>query len=160
MAATAASGCNSEDPDHYQQQARFIHKPKQLNDLIGEGLERFVEQRQTSFQIERVVVLQDGQYQQFKETGLYHEYIFLFENADKMWFDPGELCWHCLLIKGEHSKDGVLVDAEGYSYARYAAFAPDCDRLRVKDVFIQYEYPARPPIERQATGKNKNVPER
>lgn len=50
------------------------------------------------------------------------------------WFDPSELCWHCLLVKGENSKDGILVDMEGYHYARYAAFVPDCGRLRLQDV--------------------------
>ena len=54
--------------------------------------------------------------------------IFLFDYNDKMWFDPGDLCWHCVLVKGETSRDGILVEAEGYSYARYAAFAPDCGR--------------------------------
>lgn len=57
--------------------------------------------------------------------------IFLFDHSDRMWFDPGERCWHCVLVRGETSKDGILVDAEGYAYARYAAYAPDCDRLRI-----------------------------
>ena len=46
--------------------------------------------------------------------------VFLFENGDHMWFDPSESCWHCLLIKGEHSREGILVEAEGYCYATHS----------------------------------------
>ncbi len=80
-------------------------------------------ERQTGFRVEQVVILTDEQYRQFQECGLVEDQIFLFEYNDKMWFDPGDLCWHCVLVKGETSRDGILVEAEGYSYARYAAFA-------------------------------------
>ena len=68
------------------------------------------------------------------------------------------LCWHCVLVKGENSRDGILVDAEGYSYARYAAFAPDCDKLRLQDVPIHYEYPAKAP--EQKKNRKRKEPER
>ena len=79
-------------------------------------------------------------------------------NPVQMWFDPGSLCWHCVLVKGETGKEGILVDAEGYSYARYAASAPDCDRLRLQDIPVHYEHPARVP-EQKKTRKRKE-PER
>ena len=63
-----------------------------------------------------------------------------------------------VLVKGETSKDGVLVDAEGYSYARYAAFAPDCGKLRLRDVPVHYEYPARAP--EQKKNRKRKEPER
>ena len=115
-------------------------------------------ERQTGFQVEQVVVLCDEQFRQFQETGLKDDQIFLFDYSDKMWFDPGSLCWHCVLVKGETGKAGILVDAEGYSYARYAAFAPDCDRLRLQDIPVHYEHPARAP-EQKKTRKRKE-PER
>lgn len=62
-----------------------------------------------------------------------------------------------LATKGQ-VKAGILVDAEGYSYARYAAFAPDCDRLRLQDIPVHYEHPARAP-EQKKTRKRKE-PER
>mgnify|MGYP000190570585 CR=1 FL=1 len=46
-------------------------------------------ERQTSFQVEQVVVLCDEQFRQFQETGLKDDQIFLFDYSDKMWFDPG-----------------------------------------------------------------------
>ena len=94
----------------------------------------------------------------FQVNGLKEDQIFLFDYSDKMWFDPGSFRWHCVLVKGENSSDGILVDAEGYSYARYAAFAPDCGKLRLQDVPVHYEYPARAP-EQKKTRKRKE-PER
>ena len=147
-----------EEPKAYQEHAVFYHRPSHINDLNGQNPLRPVPERQTSFQVEQVVVLCDEQFRQFQETGLKDDQIFLFDYSDKMWFDPGSLCWHCVLVKGETGKEGILVDAEGYSYARYAAFASDCDRLRLQDIPVHYEHPARVP-EQKKTRKRKE-PER
>ena len=130
-----------EEPKAYQEQAAFYHRPRHIDDINGQNPMRPVPERETSFRVEQAVVLSDEQYRQFKENGFMDDQIFLFDYSDKMWLDPGSLCWHCILVKGETSKDGVLVDAEGYSYARYAAFAPDCDKLRLQDVPVHYETP-------------------
>lgn len=147
-----------EEPKAYQEHAVFYHRPSHINDLNGQNPLRPVPERQTSFQVEQVVILCDEQFRQFQETGLKDDQIFLFDYGDKMWFDPGSFRWHCVLVKGENSRDGILVDAEGYSYARYAAFAPDCGKLRLRDVPVHYEYPARAP-EQKKTRKRKE-PER
>ena len=68
-----------------------------------------------NFRVEMVIVLENVQYEQFKQSGLQENQLFVFINNEKMWFDSGDLCWHCLLIKGENSKDGILVGAEGYA---------------------------------------------
>ena len=62
-----------------------------------------------NFRVEMAVVLEDTQYGQFKKISLQEDHIFLFKNNDKMWFDPDVLCWHCLLVKGENSKDGCAL---------------------------------------------------
>ncbi|MFR4392681.1 MAG: DUF6329 domain-containing protein [Neglectibacter timonensis] len=147
-----------EEPKAYQEHAVFYHRPSHISDLNGQNPSHPVPERQTRFQVEQVVVLCDEQFRQFQETGLKEDQIFLFDYSDKMWFDPGSFCWHCVLVKGENSRDGILVDAEGYSYARYAAFAPDCDKLRLQDIPVHYEYPARAP-EQKKTRKRKE-PER
>ena len=101
-----------EEPKAYQEHAVFYHRPSHINDLNGQNPLRPVPERQTSFQVEQVVVLCDEQFRQFQETGLKDDQIFLFDYSDKMWFDPGSLCWHCVLVKGETGKEGILVDAE------------------------------------------------
>ena len=129
-----------EEPKAYQEQAAFFHHAYSVNNMTDKHPEC-----ETSFRVEQVVVLSDEEYLQFQETGLMSDQVFLFDQGDRMWFDPQALCWHCVLVKGETSKDGILVEAEGYAYARYAAYAPDCDRLRLRDVPVHYEPPAKPP---------------
>ena len=52
----------------------------------------------------------------------------MVENKDLMCQDK-EGVYHCLLVTGEGRKDGVLVEAEGYDYARYASYVPDAAAL-------------------------------
>lgn len=126
-----------EEPKVYQEKAAFFRRA-----VSAETLMEAPPSGMDSFHMEKVVVLSDPEYQAFKDGGLLQDQIYLFDNIDRMYFDPGERCWHCLLVKGETGKDGVLVESEGYSYARYAAFVPDCGKLRLKDVPVHYEPPA------------------
>lgn len=103
------------------------------------------------------MILADEEYRQFQEIGFLQNQIFLFDYQDKMWFDPGSLCWHCVLVKGENSRDGILVESEGYCYTRYAAFAPDCGKLRLQDIPVHYEYPAKAPEQKKS--RKRKVPE-
>lgn len=41
---------------------------------------------------------------------------------------------HCLLVFGEDSPDGLVIEAEGYDYARYAAYLPGARTLVEKEV--------------------------
>ena len=144
-----------EEPKIYQEHAVFHHRPRHVEDINGINPERKAAERQTKFRVEMAVVLENTHYEQFKKIGLQEEHIFLFENNDKMWFDPDDLCWHCLLVKGESSKDGILVESEGYAHARYAAFVPNCDKLHLRDVPVRYEYPARAPERRKSKGRDE-----
>ena len=144
-----------EEPTVYQERAVFYRKPCNVEDIKNQDPRRTTSERQMNFRVEMAVVLEDTQYGQFKKIGLQEDHIFLFKNNDKMWFDPDVLCWHCLLVKGENSKDGILVEAEGYAHARYAAFVPNCDRLRLKDVPVRYEPPARRPEHRKSKGRDE-----
>ncbi len=144
-----------EEPTVYQERAVFYRKPCNVEDIKNQDPRRTTSERQMNFRVEMVIVLENVQYEQFKQSGLQENQLFVFINNEKMWFDSGDLCWHCLLIKGENSKDGILVDAEGYAYARYAAFVPDSDRLRLKDVPVRYEYPARAPERQKSKGRDE-----
>lgn len=54
---------------------------------------------------------------------------FLTENAGLMWQDSMDV-YHCLLVIGEGRSDGLLVESEGYNYARYASYVPEATALR------------------------------
>lgn len=123
----------------------------------AEELREAMASRADLFHVEKVVILAEEDYRQFRKDGFCQDQIFLFENKDCMWFDPDDLCWHCLLVRGETSRDGVLVESEGYSYARYAAFVPDLERLELRDVPIQYEYPSKAPEAKKGCKKDGPV---
>lgn len=40
----------------------------------------------------------------------------------------------CLLVTSRNRKDGILVDGEGYHYARYAAYVPNKQALDLRGV--------------------------
>ncbi|HHV75740.1 MAG TPA: hypothetical protein GXX41_14130, partial [Thermoanaerobacterium sp.] len=52
------------------------------------------------------------------------DYNFIRNNIDLMYCDR-EGVYHCLLMVGEDRPDGILVESEGSSYARYSAFLPN-----------------------------------
>lgn len=137
-----------------KQYAVFCRKGSDVDELIECAASPGMQKTKTAFQVEKVVVLSDAEYAAFRKEGFMQDQTFLFENRYYMWFDPSETCWHCLLIKGEHSREGILVEAEGYSYARYAAHVPDCSLVRVGAVPVQFEYPVKPPH------KKREAPER
>lgn len=46
--------------------------------------------------------------------------------------ETGGFC--CLLVTSRNRKDGILVDGEGYHYARYAAYVPNKQALDLRGV--------------------------
>ena len=48
---------------------------------------------------------------------------FLTRYRDLMRLDQDDIA-HCLMVLGDGYEDGILIEAEGASYARYAAFLP------------------------------------
>lgn len=137
-------GASLDNQPPFQTAAMFYHKPQCIEDITGIGYVRSNAERQSEFVIEKVVVLPDQEYTHFRSGSFRYDWLFIFDNQDKMWFDPAEQVWHCLLVKGETSRDGILIESEGYSYARYAAYIQDCSRLQLRDVPIQYEHSTTP----------------
>lgn len=72
--------------------------------------------------IEKIVELPENEYKYFKTAPL-RDMSFIAENTDLMYRDPNGI-YHCLLVLGEGCSDGVLIEAEGYNYARYSSFMP------------------------------------
>lgn len=70
-------------------------------------------------QVEKVVELPAGEFDDFLKNPL-QDQAFITENKEVM-YDDGHMA-HCLLVLGRDRNDGVLVEAEGYDFAKYAAF--------------------------------------
>jgi len=73
--------------------------------------------------IEAVITIPDSEFKEFQE-GLYESQPFIRDNLDKMYVGKsGE--YHTILVVGDESPDGVLVESEGYDYARYVSLLPE-----------------------------------
>ena len=72
--------------------------------------------------IEKAVELSDTEYTRFR-SGLLRDAPFISESTDSMYMEKNGT-YHCLLVLGENQSDGVLVEAEGYDYARYSSYLP------------------------------------
>lgn len=53
------------------------------------------------------------------------------ENKDIMYCDKDDI-FHCLLIYDKEQGDGLLIEAEGTDYARYAQYVPNA-KLQYED---------------------------
>ena len=76
------------------------------------------------FVVEKVVELNKKEFDEFADD-LTEDRDFIQENIDLMYVDPNRV-WHCMLVKAKESIEGILVQAEGYSYGRYCSYIPDC----------------------------------
>jgi len=72
--------------------------------------------------IENIVELPATEYARFC-SNLIRDADFIAENKNMMYQDENGI-QHCLLVLGENSTEGVLVQSEGYDYARYASLLP------------------------------------
>ena len=80
--------------------------------------------------VEKIIRLTDAEYDFFSKH-LLNYFPFIAENKHLMYCE-GDVR-HCILVVGESSQDGILVESEGYNYARYAAFIPDAQGLLLLD---------------------------
>ena len=93
--------------------------------------------------VDKVIELPSQRFQQFSRA-LLADYDFIAENKSAIRHDDDAR--HCLLILDAGGTDGVLVDPQGYNYARYSAFVPNVRSLLTPDVEIDRSYlsPAEP----------------
>lgn len=86
-----------------------------------EDLKEFIcREKGSDFTIEETVELELAEYEHFSQN-LLDDVEFIAQRKAKMRVD-GERVWHCILVKAKGSKEGILVESEGYDYARYAAY--------------------------------------
>ena len=75
---------------------------------------------QDDFVIERVVEITDKRFNKFLNDML-GDYDFIKEHKDLMYTDSNNV-WHAILVTTKDLDYGILVQAEGSSYAKYSAF--------------------------------------
>jgi len=95
------------------------------------------------YKVEKIIELTPEGFEHFTES-LISDYPFIANNKDHMWHDAEG--YHCLLITTADRREGILVESEGFDYARYCADVPNMDDLEIGDV----------PVEKYGRQKGRN----
>jgi len=109
--------------------AVFLRKPVDITELKSRATRP---SEGTQFVIEEIVELAQFEYDNFA-ANLLDDHPFIEQNLHAMYVDTNGV-YHCIYIKAEEAKEGILIESEGYSYARYAAYYSEpgllTDKLR------------------------------
>jgi len=71
--------------------------------------------------VEKALPVSNYRFRQITESPM-KDHKEIRDNIDSMYYDG--LQYHCLLIYDKEKGDGLMVESEGYEYARYAQFVP------------------------------------
>lgn len=88
----------------------FIRKPTK-EDLLPKD----------DFIIEKEIVIEKELLKKFINHPLDY-YDFIKTNKDLMYYENN--VYHCIFVTSDDNDFGILVESEGYDYARYAAYLP------------------------------------
>jgi len=72
--------------------------------------------------VEKVEALSHAEFENLRKNML-KDNDLIARNKGNMWFGTDDR-YHCLLIYDKEQGDGLLVESEGYDYARYAQYIP------------------------------------
>ncbi len=81
----------------------------------------------SEFVIEKTVRIPDEDFERMLRFPMDGD-PFIAENIDLMYQDNEDV-YHCILVTGKDRTDGILVESEGYGYARYASYDPETSAL-------------------------------
>lgn len=83
--------------------------------------------RTKSCVVEKAIAVSHAEFDDLRRYPL-RDNMLIAKNADLMYCDSDEN-YHCLLIYDEEQGDGLLIESEGTSYARYAQYIPKAKEL-------------------------------
>lgn len=98
-------------------------------------------------EVVKVIQLSAQQFQHFS-ANLLRDMPFITANKGLTGYDKGVT--RCLLVTTRRNRDGILVDCQGFNYARYSAYVPDKRSLDLRDVPVDhYDLKLRQPRSQQ-----------
>lgn len=109
--------------------SHFCRKPRNVRDLRDVGADRPI-----CVRVVKVIELTQEQYQHFC-THMLEDMPFIKANRTLTDRDANGVN-HCLLVTARNTQGGILVDCQGYDYARYAAEVRDKSLLDLRDVSV------------------------
>jgi hypothetical protein len=77
---------------------------------------------QDEFVIEKIVTIKPRLFDSFINEPL-DDYKFIDEHMDLMWIDVKDI-YHCIFVISDEHDFGILVQSDGYGYARFTAYLP------------------------------------
>ena len=83
--------------------------------------------RTKSCLVEKAIAVSHGEFEYLKSHPL-RDNDLITEHSEMMFCD-GDGIYHCLLIYDQEQGDGMLIESEGVSYARYAQYIPRAKEL-------------------------------
>ena len=72
--------------------------------------------------VEKAVGVSHAEFENLRSNTL-KDNDLIARNKGNMWFGTDDR-YHCLLVYDKEQGDGLLVESEGYDYARYAQYIP------------------------------------
>ena len=105
--------------------ASFYRKASSVRELVGKA--PFPEKAR--FQITKVIELPKEQYRRYRNE-LWRDVTFISRNGSNMRFDEKSETFLCLFVTSRDEISGLLIEAEGFDYARYVVF------ILEKSVFV------------------------
>lgn len=109
--------------------ASFYRKASSVRELVGKA--PFPEKAR--FQITKVIELPANQYRRYMNE-LLRDVSFISRNVTDMRFDGKTETFLCLFVTCRDANTGLLVESEGFGYARYAAFIPEKSALSLDGI--------------------------
>jgi len=86
-------------------------------------------------EVVKVIQLTAQQFHHFS-ANLLRDMPFIAANKGLTGHDKGVT--RCLLVTTRRNRDGILVDCQGFDYARYSAYVPDKRGLDLRDVPVDH----------------------
>ena len=84
--------------------------------------------------VEKAIAVSNAEFENLKRYPL-RDNRLIAENVDIMYCDRDDN-YHCLLIYDEEQGDGLIIESEGTSYARYSQYIPGAKELVEKHLLI------------------------
>ena len=98
-------------------------------------------------EVVKVIQLTAQQFRHFS-ANLLQDMPFIIANKNLTNYDKGVT--RCLLVTAKRRRDGILVDCQGFNYARYSAYVSDKRSLDLRDVPVdRYDLKLRQPHSQQ-----------
>lgn len=101
-------------------QAQFVCKPGNVKMLSSSDFYL------APYEVKETLTLSNDEWESFQQHPLHdREWLGAFSERANIngWYTSDK--WPCLLVRSHNEKDrAILVDTQGYSYARYAALLP------------------------------------